>query len=356
MTSVDYGQELTNLIDLVITEHASDVHFSVGSHIIIRIDGVLAPLVKKPILVNEDIDSFLRILLTEDQYAEFVNNQEIDFSYDYADGVRFRGNGFFQRGTVALVLRNIPNIINTFEELNLPPVLKDFIYKPQGLFLCVGPSGQGKSTTLASLTELINQTRSVHIITIEDPIEYVYETKKSLIEQREVGVDTKDFSIALKSVFRQDVNVILVGEMRDHETMATVLTAAETGHLVFSTLHTNSAVQTIDRIIDTFSAEQQQQVRLQLAASLTAIFSQRLIPRISGGLVPAFELLIANPAVRNLIREERTHEIQTVIEISSEKGMIGLNRSLIDLVQRGEITMENAFIYSTDPRELERLI
>ena len=265
MTSVDYRGELSNLIDLVLTENASDIHFSVGSHVILRIDSVLVPLTRKPILANQDIDNFLRILLTEEQYLELVNNREIDFSYQHADGVRFRGNGFFQRDTIAMVLRNIPNILHTIEELNLPPILKDFTNKPQGLFLCVGPTGQGKSTTLASMLELINQTKSTHIITIEDPIEHVYEPKKSLIEQREVGVDTKDFATAIHSVFRQDVDVILVGEMRDYETIATVVTAAETGHLVSSTLHTSSSVQTIDRIIDTFPAEQQQQIRLQLS-------------------------------------------------------------------------------------------
>ena len=356
MNSIDYQGELSSLIDLVLSENASDIHFSVGSNVILRVDGALVPLTKKPILTNEDIDSFLRILLTEEQYAKFINDREIDFSYQHSEEARFRGNGFFQRGTVAMVLRNIPNIIYTVEELNLPPTLKDFANRPQGLFLCVGPTGQGKSTTLASLIELINQTKSVHIITVEDPIEHVYKPKKSVIEQRELGSDTKDFSIALQSASRQDADVILVGEMRDHKTIATVVTAAETGHLVFSTLHTNSAVQTVDRIIDTFPAEQQQQIRLQLAASLSAIFSQRLIPRISGGLVPAYELLISNTAVRNLIREGRTHEIQTVIETSLEKGMISMNRSLIDLVQRGEITTENAFAHSIDPKGLERLM
>jgi twitching motility protein PilT len=220
----------------------------------------------------------------------------------------------------------------------------------------VGPVGQGKSTTLAALVELINVTRSEHIVTIEDPIEFIYEPKKSLIDQREVRVDTADFHVALHSAFRQDVDVILVGEMRGPETIATAVTAAETGHLVLSTLHTNSASQTIDRIIDTFPAAQQDQIRIQLAGSLLGIFSQRLIPRIAGGLVPAYELLINNSAVSNLIRERRTHEIQTVIETGSEFGMIEMNRSLAELVQKGEITVENAFAHSLSPKGLERLL
>ena len=220
----------------------------------------------------------------------------------------------------------------------------------------VGPMGHGKSTTLACLIELINESRAEHIMTIEDPIEYVYEEKLSIIDQREVRIDTKDFRTALVSMFREDVDVALIGEMRDQETISSVVTAAETGHLVFSTLHTNNAAQSIDRIIDIFPPGQQEQIRLQLAASLTGIFSQRLVPRISGGLVPAFELLIANNAVANLIREKRAHEINTVIETGLEQGMIDMNRSLADLVRKGEITPENAFAYSPNPQVMERLL
>ncbi len=356
MSSVDYKRELEDLIDIVTTEKGSDIHLSVGSHPIIRVDGSLIPLAKKPILTNTDIAGFIRTLLTPAQAEKFAETREVDFSYAAKDGVRFRGNGFFQRGVMSVALRHIPSTIKTFAELALPSVLESFTQRPQGFFLCVGPVGQGKSTTLAAMVELINQTRAEHIVTIEDPIEYIFEPKKSLIDQREVRVDTVDFHTGLHSAFRQDVDVIMVGEMRGRETIATAVTAAETGHLVLSTLHTNNAAQTIDRIIDTFPAGQQDQIRVQLSGSLTAIFSQRLIPRISGGLIPAYELLINNAAVANLIRERRTHEIQTVIETGMEHGMIDMNRSLVDLVQRGEITVENAFAYSTNPKGLERLM
>ncbi len=356
MASVDYKRELEDLIDIVITVNGSDIHLSVGAHPIIRVAGSLIPLIKKPILTNADVLGFLRAMITKEQEEKFMETFEVDFSYAAKNGVRFRGNGFFQRGTLAVALRHIPNTIRTFKELNLPPILESFTQRPQGFFLCVGPVGQGKSTTLAAMVELINETRAEHIVTIEDPIEYIFEPKKSLIEQREVRVDTVDFQSGLHSAFRQDVDVIMVGEMRGRDTISTAVTAAETGHLVLSTLHTNNAAQTIDRIIDTFPAGQQDQIRVQLSGSLAGIFSQRLIPRISGGLVPAYELLINNAAVANLIRERRTHEIQTVIETGLEHGMIDMNRSLVELVQKGEITVENAFAYSTNPKGLERLM
>lgn len=356
MAGVDYKRELEDIIDIVSSEKGSDIHFSMGTHPIIRVDGSLIPLTKKPVLNTHDLNGFVKALLTDEQYDAFIKNREIDFSYAAKGGIRFRGNGFHQRGAISIALRHIPNVIRTFQELSLPPILESFSQKPQGFFLCVGPVGQGKSTTLAAMVELINQTRSEHIVTIEDPIEYMYEPKKSLIDQREVGIDTADFHTGLHSAFRQDVDVILVGEMRNQETIGTAVTAAETGHLVLSTLHTNNAAQTIDRIIDTFPPDQQDQIRVQLSGSLTAIFSQRLIPRISGGLVPAYELLINNAAVANLIRERRTHEIQTVIETGMEYGMIDMNRTLVDLVQNGEITVENAFSYSPNPKGLERLM
>ncbi len=356
MASVDYKRELEDIIDIVSSEHGSDIHFSVHSHPIIRVDGALIPLVKKPVLTNADALGFTRALLSKENEAKFMESREIDFSYEAKDGIRFRGNGFFQKGSIAIALRHISNEIKTFKELALPSILEVFTQRPQGFFLCVGPVGQGKSTTLAAMIELINQTRAEHIMTIEDPIEYIFEPKKSLIDQREVRLDTLDFHTGLHSAFRQDVDVIMVGEMRGRETISTAVTAAETGHLVLSTLHTNNAAQTIDRIIDTFPVGQQDQIRVQLSGSLTAIFSQRLVPRISGGLIPAYELLINNSAVSNLIRERRTHEIQTVIETSMEHGMIDMNRSLVELVQKGEITVENAFAYSTNPKGLERLM
>jgi twitching motility protein PilT len=356
MATVDYKRELRDLIDIVVGENASDLHLSTGSHPIVRVTGSLIPLVKKPILTDEDVDGFARVLMSEQKYKDYIDTFEVDFSYSHADGVRFRGNGFFQTGRRAIALRLIPSRVRTLEELGLPTILESFTQRPQGFFLCVGPVGQGKSTTLAALIEMINETRADHIVTIEDPIEYVYEPKKSLIVQREVGVDTLSFEAALNSAFREDIDVILVGEMRNAVTIATAVTAAETGHLVFSTLHTNNAAQTIDRIIDSFPAGQQDQIRVQLAGSLAGIFSQRLIPKIAGGLAPAYELLINNNAVSNLIRESRTHEIQTIIETGLEHGMIDMNRSLSQMVKNGIITVENAFAYSTNPKGLERLM
>jgi twitching motility protein PilT len=354
--AVDYKKELQALIDLLISEKASDLHFSVGAHPLIRVSSTLIPLVKKPILTNSDIEAFAQVLMRPDQYDRLVKREEVDFSYENAQSVRFRGNAFIQRGKKAIALRSIPNVIRTFEDLNLPPILDSFTQRNQGFFLCVGPVGQGKSTTLAAMVDRINKTRAEHIVTIEDPIEYVYQDDKSLIDQREVGIDTDSFETALNSAFRQDVDVILVGEMRNSETIATAVTAAETGHLVYSTLHTNNAAQTINRIIDTFPGDQQDQIRVQLSSSLIAIFSQRLIPHVAGGLIPAYELLINTTAVANLIRENRIHEIPSVIETGLEQGMIDMNRSLVKLVQNGDITVENAFTFSTNPKGLERLI
>lgn len=351
----NYKKELQNLISTVVKERGSDLHFSVGRNPTIRVDGVLTPLLKKPVLTADDTIGFINELLKPEQKELFLKDQEIDFSY--TDGkTRFRCNGFYQKGTVAIALRLIPQKVLTLEELNLPNSLEIFAGRKQGFFLVVGPVGQGKSTTLASMVEIINNERTEHIITIEDPIEYLFEQKKSIIDQREVKIDTKDFHTALRSAFRQDANVLLIGEMRGVETISAAVTAAETGHLVLSTLHTNNAAQTIDRIIDSFSAEQQDQIRLQLAGSLIGIFSQRLIPRVSGGLIPSYELLINNNAVANLIREKRTHEINTIIETSSGDGMVDMNRSLADLVRRGEITPENAFSRSLNPKVLERLL
>lgn len=354
--AVDYKRELGTLIELIVGEKASDLHFSVGAHPLIRVTGSLIPLVKKPILTDADLNAFAKILMREDQYQRYLEYYEIDFSFESAEGVRFRGNAFYQRGRMGIALRLIPNVIRTFEELNLPLILESFTQRPQGFFLCVGPVGQGKSTTLAAMVNMINKTRSEHIVTIEDPIEYVYIEEKALIDQREVGIDTKSFELALTAALRQDVDVILVGEMRNTETISAAVTAAETGHLVYSTLHTNDAAQTINRIVDSFPAAQQAQVRVQLASSLIAIFSQRLIPHISGGLVPAYELLINNNAVSNLIRENRIHEIPSVIETGLEQGMIDMNRCLVRMVQNGDITVENAFAHSVNPKGLERLL
>jgi twitching motility protein PilT len=356
MSTVDYKRELGALVDLIIQEEASDLHLSFGAHPLIRVSGTLIPLVKKPILNATDLDGFAKILMRDDQYEKFVQFNEVDFSYENTNGVRFRGNAFHQRGQKGVALRLIPNVIRDFSELNLPPILESFTQRSQGFFLCVGPVGQGKSTTLSAMVNVINKTRAEHIVTIEDPIEYVYEEEKSLIDQREIGIDSESFQTALNATFRQDVDVILVGEMRNVETISAAVTAAETGHLVYSTLHTNDAAQTISRIVDSFPGSQQDQIRVQLASSLVAIFSQRLIPHIAGGLVPAYELLINNTAVSNLIRENRIHEIPSVIETGLELGMIDMNRTLARLVQNGDITVENAFTHASNPKGLERLL
>jgi twitching motility protein PilT len=353
---MDYAQLLKKYINVLAHEGASDLHFTVGAHPTIRVSGSLSPMLKEAILTPEDTLGFLKVLVSPDVLKKFLTDQECDFAYETEDKFRFRGNAYYQRGTIGIALRLILRKIRTIAELGLPDVLASFARKSQGFFLVVGPVGQGKTTTLASLIELINTERMEHIVTIEDPIEYIFEPKQSLIDQREVRIDTKDFATALESAFRQDIDVLLVGEMRGQATMAAAVTAAETGHLVFSTLHTNNAAQTIDRIIDTFPGTQQDQIRLQLAASLAGIFSQRLVPRISGGLVPAYELLINNKAVANLIREKRTHEINTVIETGSTEGMIDMNRSLAELVARGEVTVENAYQYSLNPNVLNKLL
>jgi twitching motility protein PilT len=353
---MEYAATLKKYLNVLVHEGASDLHLSVGSHPTIRVSGSLLSMLKEPAMQAEDTAGFLKVMIKKEQYDRFIETQETDFAYESEDGTRFRGNGFFQRGTISIALRLIPKKIRTIGELNLPDVLLSFARKSQGFFLVVGPVGQGKTTTLAAMMEQINTERMEHIVTIEDPIEYIFEPKQSLIDQREVHVDTKDFPSALQSVFREDIDVLLVGEMRGPETVAAAVTAAETGHLVFSTLHTNNASQTIDRIIDTFPAAQQDQIRLQLASSMTGIFSQRLLPRISGGLVPAYELLINNNAVGNLIREKRTHEVDTVIETSSGEGMIDMNRSLAELVARGEITVETAYQYSLNPNVLNKLL
>lgn len=353
---MDYATTLKKYINVVTNEGASDLHFSTGAHPTIRVAGSLTPMLKEAVLTPEDTLGFLHALLTPEQEKRFLAQQEIDFAYESEDKMRFRGNAYFQRGSVSIALRLIPKVIRTVAELNLPEVLMTFARRAQGFFLVVGPVGQGKTTTLASLIELINVERMEHIVTIEDPIEYVFEPKQSLIDQREVRIDTKDFTTALTSAFRQDIDVLLVGEMRDPETTAAAVSAAETGHLVFSTLHTNNAAQTIDRIIDIFPGAQQDQIRLQLASSLAGIFSQRLVPRVSGGLIPAYELLVNTKAVGNLIREKRTHEINTVIETGMQDGMIDMNRSLAELVARGEITTETAYQYSLNPNVLDKLL
>ena len=352
---MDYAKELEELMLTVFREKGSDLHIAAGRKPAMRVTGSRVSLERHEAIPKEGIFEMLRILLGDSRLAIFNEEHEIDFSYDFQGKMRLRGNAFIQKGMPSIALRVIPGV-RTLQELGLPPELKNFAMKEQGFFLVVGPVGQGKSTTLAALVEVINTERSEHIVTIEDPIEYIFEPKRSLIDQREIGTDTKDFDSALKSVFRQDANVLMIGEMRNPKTIATAVTAAETGHLVLSTVHTNNASQTIDRIVDSFPAEQQGQIRSQLAGSLIGIFSQRLIPKIGGGLVPAYELLINTTAVSNLIRENRTKEIDVLIETGTEQGMIDINRSLLSLVKNGDITMEHAYAHAINPKALERLL
>jgi len=351
----EHQQLIENLISILMREEGSDLHFSVGRYPAIRVSGELLFLMQEHILTKEEVAGMLDVLLGTEKYQIFMKEQEVDFAYTFQGDVRLRGNAYVQKGNCTVALRLIPKI-KTIADLKLPSILETFARKKQGFFLVVGPVGQGKSTTMAAMVDLINSERTEHIVTIEDPVEYMFEPKHSIIDQREVGIDTKDFDTALKSIFREDVNVIMVGEMRSPETISTAVTAAETGHLVLSTLHTNNASQTIDRIIDSFPPGQQDQIRLQLSSSLLGIFSQRLIPRIAGGRVPAYELLINNSAVSNLIREKMTHEIDVVIETGFEQGMVDMNRSLVELVQKGEISLDNAYLYSLNPKALERLL
>jgi len=353
---MEYLNYLKKLLDIVVQEEASDLDISVGHVPNIRITGQLVPLNKEKIITPKDSEGLAFSMLSEVQQKKFLEEKEIDFSYQHEDKGRFRINIFFQRGTISLALRFIPSKIRTIEELNLPPILHDFLDRPQGLVLVTGATSQGKSTTLAAMIDEINHTRSVHVITIEDPIEYTYPIDRAIVDQREVLTDTLNFDNSLRATLRQNPDVIMVGEMRDLETIATTITAAETGHLVFATLHTNSAAQTIHRIVDVFPAEQQSQIRFQLSSSLLGIISQRLVPRIKGGFIPVCEVMISNNAIANLIRENKIHEIPAVIETSAKEGMISSNRAMVDLVRKKEISLKNAVDYALDPAEIRNLL
>lgn len=352
----NYGEKLKEILEMAAKEGASDLHLAVGRKPTLRIDGALVPLEKESIITPEAAEGLIMELLRPDQKEKFLREKQIDFAYSFEDKVRFRVNVYYQRGYLAAALRLIPAKIKTIEELGLPPLLHDFTKLSQGFILVVGPAGHGKSTTLAAMLDEINHTRSDHIITIEDPIEYIFTQDRSIVSQREVGIDTISFHDGLKTILRQDPDVIMVGEMRDTESISTAMTAAETGHLVFSTLHTNSASQTIDRIIDSFPPAQQGQVISQLAATLVAIVSERLVPRTSGGRIPAMEVMIVNPAIRNLIRERKVYQIDLVIETSLQEGMITLNRSLANLIKQKEISLEEGELYSLNPAELRILL
>ncbi|MBU0476414.1 PilT/PilU family type 4a pilus ATPase [Patescibacteria group bacterium] len=352
----NYDTQLKELLEITLQEQASDLHISVGHSPTLRITGRLVPLVKRKKIIPEDSQGLAFSLMTDNQRQKFLSEKEIDFSYNFENKARLRVNIFFQSGYISCALRLIPSKVRTLEELNLPPILHEFTRASQGFVLITGPSSHGKSTTLAALISEINRSRSSHIITIEDPIEYIFQDDKCIVDQREIGQDAESFSKALRSTFRQDPDVIMVGEMRDPETISTAITAAETGHLVLSTLHTNNAAQTIHRIVDTFPPGQQGQIRAQLSSSLLGVVSQRLIPGLKGGLVPACEVMFSNSAVGSLIRENKVHEIDFVIETSAEAGMISLNRSLANLVKLNDISLENALVYSLSPSELRRLV
>ncbi len=353
---MNYEQRLKELLLTTARQNASDLHICVGRKPTIRIDGVLIGLQKEGILTPEEAEGLVLALLTKEQKEIFLRDRQLDFAYSFEDKARFRINVYFQRGFMAAALRLIPSQIKTIEELALPPILHEFTRLSQGFVLVVGPAGQGKSTTLAAVLDEINHQRTDHIITVEDPIEYLFVQDRCIISQREVRLDTPTFADGLRTVLRQDPDVIMVGEMRDPESISTAMTAAETGHLVFSTLHTNSAAQTIDRVIDSFPPSQQGQITSQLAATLVGIISERLVPKVDGGRVPACEIMLMNSAIRNLIRERKSYQIDLVIETSMQEGMITLNRSLADLVRRKQVTMENAELHSLNPSELRILL
>ena len=352
----DYNTLIKDYLSLCVQAQASDLHISIAHPPILRITGRLVPLLKEKKLTAQDTQELAFALMTDSQRERFLREKEIDFSYAFEKKNRFRINIFYQSSAISVACRLVPSKIRTLEELNLPPMLHSFTQPSQGFILITGPSSHGKSTTMAALIDEINHTRADHIITIEDPIEYMFEDDRSIVDQRELYSDTHSFARALRSTLRQDPDVIMVGEMRDPETISTAITAAETGHLVFATLHTNSSGQTIHRVVDSFPPEQQAQVRAQLAASLLAVTSQRLIPRVKGGLIPVCEIMMATPAICNLIRENKIHEIPLVIETSAEEGMVSLNRALAALVRNREISLDNALTYSQNPSELRMLI
>jgi twitching motility protein PilT len=349
-------KQIDELLLVTAQKGGSDLHLSPGYYPVIRIDSRLIPLTEYKVLNSQYLNGLVLSLLNDGPKERFLMEKELDFAYELNNKLRFRVNVYQTRGSFAAAFRLIPEEIRTVEDLNLPPIIKIFSKLSQGFVLIVGPNGHGKSTTMAALVDLINHERAEKIVTIEDPIEYIFAPDKSIIDQREVYSDTISFERALRSTFRENVNVIMVGEIRDYETISTAVTAAETGHLVFASLHTNNAAQSIERIIDVFPPEQQRQIISQLAGTISGVISQRLIPRIKGGLIPATEVMIANTAVRNLIRENRVQQLNLAIDTGSDFGMISLNRSLADLVRRGEISVEQAEFYSLNPAEFRTLI
>jgi len=350
------GIRIELLLEEVVKKKASDLHLQVGLPPMLRVDGALIAVNGADPLTEEAVELLIFAILDEDQKQILLKDKEFDFSFAFGDLGRFRVNAFHERGNLAAALRLIPNEILSIEQLGLPPIVNKFADYPRGLVLVTGPTGSGKSTTLAALVHKINNERAAHIITIEDPVEYTHKSKKSVIVQREVHYDTYSFSAALRSSLRQDPDVVLVGEMRDLETISSAITIAETGHLVLATLHTNSASQSIDRMVDVFPPHQQPQIRSQLASILMAICSQRLMPAIGGGRIAAAEILIATPAVRNIIREGKSHQLEAVIQTGVEHGMQSMDKTLVSLIHSGTITYDEARMVAIDLEELDRMM
>lgn len=347
---------IQNLLETAIQNKASDLHLICGVPPVLRIHGVLAPISGISPLTPEVLQNLIFEILSPEQKEILSTNRELDFSYELPGKSRFRINAYHQRGTLAAAFRLIPLQIKTIDELKLPPICHTLANLRQGFVLITGPTGHGKSTTLAAILEEINRTRPAHILTIEDPIEFILTPQKSIISQREVHGDSHSWNIALRSALREDPNVVLVGEMRDLETISAALTIAETGHLVFATLHTNSASQTIDRIVDVFPEFSKGQVKMQLSSTIEAVFSQRLIPSLDGGRTLAYEVMVGTPAVRNIIREGKTHLLDNVIQTSAELGMVSLDANMVTLVQTGVISLETAQSFALHPEELMKRI
>ena len=346
--------EIQQILEEALRRGASDIHLMAGVYPTLRIDGKLVPITKTPTPVPEYVEKLVLSLCLPEQKELLLTNKELDFSFALGETARFRVNAFYQKGYLSAAIRLIPNKIPSLEELHLPGVIANLTKLKQGLILVTGPTGHGKSTTIASLINVINSERGEHIITVEDPIEYVYPSRKSLIAQREMHLDTHSWEISLRSVLREDPDIVLIGEMRDYETIESVLTIAETGHLVFATLHTNNAAQTIDRVVGVFPENQQEQVKMQLSNVLEAVLSMRLLPGREGGRYPSIEILLATPAVRNVVREGKTHLIDNIIQTSTNVGMQTLENSLTSLIKSRRITLDTALSYSLKPQELMR--
>ena len=347
---------IENLLEECVRRNASDLHIQYGLPPILRIDGTLTPVAGQNALNEETIRNLVFATLDEEQQKILMKDKEFDYSFAFGDIARFRVNAFHERGKLAAAFRLIPNQIKNINDLGMPAVVETFAEFPRGLVLVTGPTGSGKSTTLAALVDKINREKSVHIITIEDPIEFTHRSQRAVIAQREVHYDTFSFGAALRSVLREDPDVVLIGEMRDLETIQAAITIAETGHLVFATLHTNSAAQSIDRMIDVFPSHQQPQVRSQLSNMLMAVCAQRLVPAIGGGRVVAAEIMVANSAIRSLIRDGKTHQIDNAIQTGADQGMQTMDRTLAKLVQTGVVTYDSAREFAVDINELNRLI